>query len=79
MKIITFWVFTYLLKRDNYIKFTNIENWPRLVLNEIETFQFQVILEHAAFNAKGDNVIFHSLLKLFHMFLIRLLNEDGFN
>ena len=45
---------------------------PRWLLNEIEWFQYQGILEHTAFHAKGDNIIFHSLLKVFLIFSIRI-------
>ena len=46
----------------------NVDHWMRWLHNEIEWFQFEVILEHESFNAKGDNILFHSLLKLFRIF-----------
>ena len=57
----------------------NVDHWPKLLLNEIEWIQFEGILEHVAFHAKGDNIIFNSLLKLFHMFSIRIWNDGGCN
>ena len=57
----------------------NVEHWPKLLLNEIEWFQLGGILEHADFNAKDDIMNFHSLLKSFHLFLIRLCKDGGLN
>ena len=45
----------------------NVDHWLIWILNEIEWLQFQGIFEHADFRAKGDNIIFRSLLKVFHM------------
>ena len=36
----------------------NVYHWPRWIIIEIEWFQFQGILEHTNFHAKGDNIIF---------------------
>ena len=57
----------------------NVEHWLIWLLNEIEWFQFQGIFEHAKFHAKGNNIYFYSLLKLFHIFLIRPKNDDKYN
>ena len=32
----------------------NIDHWPKGLINEIEWFQFEGILEHADFHTKGD-------------------------
>ena len=55
----------------------NVDYWTRWILNEIEWFQFKGILEHTDFHAKGDNIIFISLLKLFPMFSISISNNGG--
>ena len=34
----------------------NIDYWPRCLLDIIEWFKFQDILEHTDFHAKGDNI-----------------------
>ena len=46
----------------------NVEYCPKWLIIEIEWFQFEGILEHADFHKKCGNIIFHSLLKVFHMF-----------
>ena len=46
----------------------NVDHWPKCITNEIEWFQFKEILEHTDFHAKGDYIIFNSLLKVFHIF-----------
>ena len=35
---------------------TNVDHWPGWILDEIEWFQFQGILEHTDFHAKGDKI-----------------------
>ena len=66
-------------KTSKFSQTMNADHWPKWLLNEIEWFQFQGILEHAAFHENGDNILFHSLLKVFHMFLIRLWKDGGLN
>ena len=36
----------------------NVDHWTRWLINEIDWFQFQGILEHEKFHAKGNNTIF---------------------
>ena len=48
----------------------NVDHWPRCIIDEIEWFEFQGILEHTAFHAKGYDTLLHKLLKVFHMFSI---------
>ena len=50
----------------------NADHRPIWLLNKIEWFQFERILEHTGFNEKGNNILFHSLLKLSHMFSIKI-------
>ena len=57
----------------------NVDHWTKWLLKEIEWFQFEGILEHTYFHAKGANIIFHSSLKLFHMFSIIIWNEGKYN
>ena len=37
----------------------NVDHWLRWLLNEIEWFQFKIILEQADFYQKGNNILFH--------------------
>ena len=37
----------------------NVDHCPRWLLDEIKWFQFQGILEHADFHAKGNNILLH--------------------
>ena len=55
----------------------NVYHWTRYLLNEIEWFPLEGILEHSAFHANGDNIIFNLLLKLSHMFSIRVWKYGG--
>ena len=57
----------------------NIDHWPIWIRNEIEWFQFDGILVHIDFHAKGDNILSYSLLKLFYMFSIRIWKAGGCN
>ena len=70
MKISRIWVFTCLLKKSELAQSINVDHWLILILNGIEWFQFQGILEHADFHAKGDSVTSYSILKVFYIFLI---------
>ena len=38
----------------------NVYHWPKWLINEIEWFQLKVILEHAAFNARDNNMHFNN-------------------
>ena len=60
-------------KRELYLRM-NVDHWQIWLLDKIEWFQFQEILEHSALHAKGDNILINLLLKVFIMFLIRLWN-----
>ena len=57
----------------------NADYWPKWLIKDIEWFQFDVILKHAAFHARGPNIILHSLFKLFRMLMIILCNEGKCN
>ena len=57
----------------------NIDHWPKWLLHEILWFQFEGILEHTDFHARGNNIIFHSVLKLFNIFSIRICKYGGGN
>ena len=57
----------------------NVDHWTIFLRNEIEWLKFQGILEHTYFHAKGNNIIIHLLLKVFHMLLIRLWNNKKFH
>ena len=57
----------------------NLDHQPKCLLNEIEWFQLKGNLEHAAFHAKGNNILFNSLLKLSHMFSIIIWKDGGYN
>ena len=57
----------------------NVDNFPKWLLNNIVWFQFEGIKEQSDFHAQGNNIIFHSLLKLLYIFLIRLWKEGGLN
>ena len=37
----------------------NVDHWTKWILNEIELLQFEGILEHTCFHAKGDNILLH--------------------
>ena len=57
----------------------SVDYWSRCLLTKTEWFQFQGILEHAAFHSKGDKILPCSLLRVFHMFPIRLWYDEGCN
>ena len=57
----------------------NVDHLSIWILNEIEWFQLEGILEHAVFHAKGNSIIFHAILKYFHMFSIRICRDVGCN
>ena len=57
----------------------NVDHWPKWLLNEIEWFQLKGNLEHADFHAKGNNILFNSLLKLCQMFSMIIWKDSDCN
>ena len=57
----------------------NEDYFMKWLLDEIEWFHFQEILEHTDFYAKVEKILLHSLLKMFHMFYIRLWSNKHFH
>ena len=60
-------------------RITNGDYWTKRILEEIMWFYFQGILEHASYYSKRKKRLLHSLLKVFHMLLIIICNDDRFN
>ena len=54
----------------------NEDHFTKRILDEIIWLHLQGILKHTHFHAKGEKILFHELLKIFHIFLIRPWKND---
>ena len=79
MKRIKIWLFIYLLKRDNYLEslLQTIDRYGYLL--KLSSSNSKVFWNKHHFHLKGNNILFHSLLKIFHMFSIRIWKDGGCN